>query len=115
MLVCGLQEALSLPQYVRDITAENKLMRDFRAVTNTMRRVLQEDAIIDSARLKLKRVLPPNALISIGKEPPADYCGSRELLSLPIDGSLAMYLRRSRLSEAQVRGQETRTRQQQAG
>lgn len=87
---------------MRDITAENKLMRDFRAVTNTMRRVLQEEAIIDNARLKLKRVLPPHALICIGKEPPADYCGSRELLSLPIDGQLAMHLRRSRLSEAQV-------------
>jgi hypothetical protein len=53
------QEALSLPQHVRDITIENKLMRDFRSVTNNLRRVLKEDAILDNARKRLKRVLPP--------------------------------------------------------
>jgi hypothetical protein len=31
------QEALSLPQYVRDITMENKLMKDFRGIMTAMR------------------------------------------------------------------------------
>lgn len=95
-------EALSLPQYVSDITVENKLMRDFKAVTNTIRRVLEEDAIVENAETKLRRLLPPNTLVCISKEPPAELFGKRELLTLPVSGALCMHLRRSNLTEAQV-------------
>ena len=104
LLLRVIPEALSLPQYLKDLTLENKLMKDFRGVMTAMRRDLREDAIIDNARHKLRRVLPARTFIDISTDtiPPHFLSAPREVLSLPILGGLSMHLRRARLNEAQV-------------
>ena len=115
LLFWVIPEALSLPQYLKDLSLENKLMKDFRGVMTAMRRDLREDAIIDNARHKLRRVLPARTFIDISTDttPPHFLSAPREVLSLPILGGLSMHLRRARLNEAQMWLQDVCTQMKQ--
>ncbi|GAB5036520.1 ethylene receptor homolog [Nannochloropsis oceanica] len=104
LLLHVIPEALSLPQFIKELTFENKSMKDFRGVMVAVRRDLREEAIIDNARHKLRRILPARTLIDISTDaiPPHFLHAPRDVLTLPIMGGLSMHLRRSRVNEAQV-------------
>lgn len=99
-LLFVLPRALNLPLYLHEITQENKYMLNFRIMSACIWRVLKEDCIIANARVKLHRILPNQALIDITHDPPHET--GPDVLSILILDGLRMYVRRSRLEQAQL-------------
>jgi hypothetical protein len=95
-----LPRALNLPLYLHEIKQENKYMLNFRIMSACIWRVLKEDSIIANARVKLHRILPDQTLIDITHNPSHET--GPDVLSILILDGLRMYVRKSRLEQAQL-------------